>query len=58
MFNNLENLYRFDKTNIHLAGKIAARAYFEADDFSTSSKDPSKQMKLIQKLMSLTFEMK
>ncbi len=55
MFNDLENLFRFDKTNIHLAGKVAAKAYFEADDFSYASKDPSKQMKFLEKLMNLTF---
>ncbi|MBY8988143.1 MAG: GNAT family N-acetyltransferase [Candidatus Lokiarchaeota archaeon] len=55
MFNDLENLFRFDKTNIHLAGKVAARAYFEADDFSYSPKDSSKQMKFLTKLMNLTF---
>ena len=56
MFNDLDNLFRFDKSNIHLAGKVAARAYFEADDFSTSTKDPSKQMKFLTKLMNLTFQ--
>ncbi len=56
MFDDLENLFRFDKTNIHLAGQVAARAYFEADDFSTSSKDPSKQIKYLTKLMNLTFQ--
>lgn len=48
-------LFRFDKTNIHLAGQVAAKAYFDADDFSNSSRDPSKQMKYITKLMNLTF---
>lgn len=56
MFDDLKNLFRFDKTNIHLAGQVAARAYFEADDFSTSSKDPSKQMKYLTRLMNLTFQ--
>ena len=56
MFNDLENLFRFDKTNIHLAGKVAAKAYFDADDFSTSSRDPSKQMIYLTKLMNLTFQ--
>ena len=55
MFNDLENLFRFDKTNIHLAGKVAAKAYFEADDFSNSPIDPSKQMKFLINLMNLTF---
>jgi len=55
VLNDLDNLFRFDKTNIHLAGIVAARAYFEADDFSYSSKEPSKQMKFLIKLMSLTF---
>ena len=55
MLNDLENLFRFDKTNIHLAGKVAARAYFEADDFSYASLDPSKQMKFLIKLMNLTY---
>ena len=56
MFNDLDNLFKFDKTNFRLAGEVAARAYFEADDFSTSSKDPSKQMKYLTKLMNLTFQ--
>ena len=56
MFNDLEDLFRFDKTNIHLAGQVAARAYFEAEDFSTSTKDPSKQMKFLTKLMNITFQ--
>lgn len=55
MFNELENLFRFDKSNIHLAGQVAARAYFDADDFSNYSKDPSKHMKFLIKLMNLTF---
>jgi len=55
VFNDLENLFRFDKTNIHLAGKVAAKAYFEADDFSNSPIDPSKQMKFLINLMNLTF---
>ena len=55
MFNDLENLFRFDKTNIHQAGKVAAKAYFEADDFSNSPIDPSKQMKFLINLMNLTF---
>ena len=55
MFNDLENLFRFDKTNIHQAGKVAAKAYFEADDFSNSSMDSSKQMKFLVNLMNLTF---
>jgi ribosomal protein S18 acetylase RimI-like enzyme len=55
MFNDLENLFRFDKTNIHLAGKVAAKAYFEADDFSYSSIDSSKQMEFLIKLMNLTY---
>ena len=56
MLNDLDNLFKFDKTNIHLAGKVAAKAYFDADDFTISSKDPSKQMKYITKLMNLTFQ--
>jgi len=55
VFNDLENLFSIDKT---LAGKVAAvaaRAYFEADDFSYSSIKPSKQMKFLKKLMNLTF---
>jgi len=55
VFNDLENLFRFDKTNIHLSGEVAARAYFETDDFSYSSTDSSKQMKFLLKLMNLTF---
>ena len=55
MFYDLENLFRFDKTNIHRAGKVAAKAYFEADDFSNSSMDSSKQMKFLINLMNLTF---
>jgi len=55
VFNDLENLFRFDKTNIYLAGKVAARAYFEADDFSYSSIDSSKQMRFLIKLMNLTY---
>ena len=55
MFNDLENLFRFDKTNIHLAGQVAARAYFEADDFSYAPTDPSKKMKFLIKLMNTTF---
>ena len=55
MFNNLENLFRLDKTNIQLAGKVAARAYFEADDFTYSFIDSSKQMNFLIKLMNLTF---
>jgi ribosomal protein S18 acetylase RimI-like enzyme len=56
VFNDLGNLFKFDKTNIHLAGKVAAKAYFDADDFTNSSKDPSKQMKYITKLMNITFQ--
>ncbi len=56
MFNDLDNLFRFDKTNIHFAGKVAAKAYYEADDFIISSKDPSKQMNYVIKLMNLTFQ--
>jgi len=56
VFNDLDNLFRFDKTNIRLAGKVAAKAYFEVDDFTNSSKDPSKQMKYLIKLMNLTFQ--
>jgi len=56
VFDELKTLFKFDKTNIHLAGQVAARAYFDADDFSNSSKDPSKQMKYLTKLMNLTFQ--
>ena len=55
MLNDLDNLFSIDKTNIHLVGKVAARAYFEAGDFSYSSIEPSKQMKFLIKLMNLTF---
>lgn len=56
MFNDLDNLFKLDKTNIHLAGKIAAKAYFEADDLIIPSKDPSKQLRYITKLMNLTLK--
>ncbi len=56
MLNDLDNLFKLDKTNIHLAGKVAAKAYFNADDFSTFFKDPSKHMKYIAKIMNLTFQ--
>ncbi len=56
MFDDLKTLFKFDKKNVHLAGQVAARAYFDADDFSNSSKDPSKQMKYLTKLMNLTFQ--
>lgn len=55
MFSDLNNIFRFDKTNIHLAGKVAAKAYFEADDFSTFSTNPSKRMKYLTKTMNMTF---
>ncbi len=55
MFDDLKTLFKLDKTNINLAGQVAARAYFDADDFSTSSRDPSKQMKYLRKLMNITF---
>lgn len=45
-----------DTNNIHLAGKVAAKAYFDADDFSNPSKNPSKHMKYLTKLMGLTFQ--
>ena len=55
MLTTLDNLFRFDKSNIHLAGKVAARAYFEADDFTKITKNPNKQMEYITKLMNMTF---
>lgn len=56
MFDDLKTLFKLDKTNINLCHPVAARAYFDADDFSTSSRDPSKQMKFLTKLMNLTFQ--
>ena len=56
MFDDLKTLFKLDKTNINLCHPVAARAYFDADDFSTSSRDPSKQMKYLTKLMNLTFQ--
>ena len=56
MFDDLKTLFKLDKTNINLCNPVAARAYFDADDFSTSSRDPSKQMKFLTKLMNLTFQ--
>ena len=46
MLNDLDNLFKFDKTNIHLAGKVAAKAYFDADDFTIASKDPRRDTTL------------
>jgi len=56
VFDDLKTLFKLDKTNINLCHPVAARAYFDADDFSTSSRDPSKQMKFLTKLMNLTFQ--
>ncbi|NVM46840.1 MAG: GNAT family N-acetyltransferase [Candidatus Lokiarchaeota archaeon] len=55
MFDDLNSLYRLTKLDIDLAGKIAAKAYFEADDFSSLSTDPSKRMKNLMKIMGMTF---
>ncbi|MFW9948678.1 MAG: GNAT family N-acetyltransferase [Candidatus Thorarchaeota archaeon] len=42
------------KSDIPLASKIMAKAYFEADDFSSFSTDPSKRMKHLIKTMNMT----
>lgn len=55
MFNDLDSLYRLTKSNIKLASIIAAKAYFEADDFSSFSTEPSKRMKYLIKTMNMTF---
>lgn len=56
MFNDLDNLFKLDKSNIYTAGKVAAKAYFEVDDFTIPSKEPSKQLRFITKLMNLTLQ--
>jgi len=55
VFNDLNSLYRLTKSNIKVASKIAAKAYFEADDFSSLSIDPSKRMKNLIVTMGMTF---
>jgi ribosomal protein S18 acetylase RimI-like enzyme len=55
VLNDLNSLFRLTKSDIKLAGKIAAKAYFEAEDFSEFSTDPSKRMKHLTKTMSMTF---
>ena len=54
MFNDLNTLYRLTKSDIKLASKIVAQAYFEAEDFSSFSMDPSKRMKHLRKTMNMT----
>ena len=54
MFNDLNSLYRLTKADIKLASKIVAKAYFEAEDFSSFSTDPSKRMKHLIKTMGMT----
>jgi ribosomal protein S18 acetylase RimI-like enzyme len=54
VFNDLNSLYRLTKTNIKLASRIAAKAYFAADDFSSLSIDPSKRMKNLIVIMGMT----
>ena len=56
MFNDLNSLFRLNKSNIKSASKVAAKAYFEADDFSSFSMDSSKRMKYLIKTMNLTFQ--
>ena len=56
MFDDLETLFKLDKRSGDAFSQVCARAYFDADDFSTSSRDPSKQMKYLTKLMNLTFQ--
>lgn len=56
MFNDLNSLFRLNKSNIKSASKVAAKAYFETDDFSSFSMDSSKRMKYLIKTMNLTFQ--
>ena len=55
MFDDLNTLYRVTKSNIKLASRIAAKAYFEAEDFASFSTNPSKRMKNLIRTMSMTF---
>lgn len=55
MSNDLSSLLRLSKSNIPSASKVAAKAYFEADDFATFSSDPSKRLKYITRTMKMTF---
>ena len=55
MPNDLNSLFRLTKSNIKNASKVAAKAYFEADDFSTFSTNPTERKKYITKTMSMTF---
>lgn len=54
MFKDLNSLYRLAKSDITLASKIMAKAYFEADDFSSFSTNKSKRMKYLIKTMNMT----
>jgi ribosomal protein S18 acetylase RimI-like enzyme len=55
VFNDLNSLYQLKKVDIKLASKIAARAYIEAEDFSSLSIDPAKRKKNLIRTMGMTF---
>jgi ribosomal protein S18 acetylase RimI-like enzyme len=55
VFNDLTSLFRLNKSNIKIASKVAAKAYFEANDFSRFSSNPSKRLKYITRTMNMTF---
>lgn len=53
MVNDLNSLYRLTKSSVRRASEIAAKAFFEAGDFSSLSSDPSNRMKYLIKTMNM-----
>lgn len=56
MIDTLNDLYSLKKTDINRAANIAAQAYTTAGDNSNLNPDPSKQLKISQILMKMTFK--
>ena len=55
MFDDLNSLYRLTKADIKPASEMAAKAYYEVNDFSHFSTDPAKRIKNMITTMAMTF---
>jgi len=56
MVNDFGSLFQFSKDTIHLAGKIAAQAYFDKDNNAIRFPDPTQRMLFLTNLMDFTFK--
>jgi hypothetical protein len=55
MSNNLSKILRFDKSNIHLAGEVCTKAYFEDPLFCWFFPEISKSRKYLSVLFNVGF---